>query len=199
MNKFFVLLVIILILLPSALIFITVQSRRRIRPYYEAVESLSKHFPGELSRVSKFFENQPKFVGTFSGHRFSVTYISNKASYVTGLELVCYVASSHKLKIFMYETNPGTVLFAKRVHVGDGDFAGSYIYSNRPDEANRYFADDRKRKSIKQIRAIGWLLPTITAQAIRTYAADDRPKPILQPEMVKDTLTNMIALQVKQI
>lgn len=183
--------------MPIFIIFIVIQSRRRILPYYEAVESLSKHFPGELSKLSKFFNNQPKFNGIFAGYRFSITYISNRASYVTGLEIACHVTSQHKLKIFMYETNPGTVLFAKRVTIGDHDFSDYYIYSNRPDEANRYFADDLKRKSIKHIHANGWVLPTITNRSIRTYAADDRPKPVLDPEMVKDALTDMIVLHVR--
>ncbi len=91
-----------------------IRSQRRIRPYYATIKALSGQFPGRLSKLSRFFMNQPCFLGTFSGCKFSATYTTDRALYVWHLQIVCHVSSSSKLKIFMYERNPGTVLFAKK-------------------------------------------------------------------------------------
>jgi predicted RNA binding protein YcfA (HicA-like mRNA interferase family) len=187
-----------LILAPLLLVnvVIAIHAERRIRPYYATIMSLSKQFSGELSLFNKYFMHQPCFVGTFSGCKFSATYTTDKVLNVWNLRLDCHVLSPGKLKIFMYERNPFMALFMKKIRIGGHDFDQYEIYSNMPDAAMRYFADDKKKENIKQLLANGWQPPRITGKKIFT-CSQVRPGPDLDPEMVRTTLQNLIALRIE--
>jgi hypothetical protein len=126
-------------------------SRWTLRSYYLSMADLTKHFTGSCSNY-RFILPQPQFIGHFSGYKFSATYVTgNKGLSVNGLSLACYFTSSSKLKIFVYDKNPGPVLFAKRINTGDNDLDKYHIYSNNPEEAQRYLKVPARRNSINQI------------------------------------------------
>lgn len=167
-----------------------------IHDYYEAMSNLSNHFPGRVSRNYKFFHSQPSFDGDFSGHKFKITFWRSEVIGVppSKLLLSCHVESKSKLKIYIYRKNPGTVLFAERINIGDNDLDQFFIYSNRPDEAKRYFFDVSRRTVIKHMVQKGWEPPHIASSKISTEIGITQPE--LDPEFIKETLKMMIALQV---
>ncbi len=173
-------------------------AHRRMKLYYAALAALSIQFPGNISKIQKQLLHQPCFNGTFSGYRFSVKYLTDHGN-VWRLKISCNFRSTSKMKIFMYSRNPGTVLFAKRITIGDHDFDNYFIYSNMPTEAINYFADDLKRNNIEQLINSGWEPPTISGKQIYTYAATRWPEPELDPAFVEATLRNLIALKIERI
>ncbi len=166
-----------------------------MRLYYEALNGLSNHLPGKVSKYHKLFFNEPSFSGNFLGHVFTVTFWKSElvAPFPSKLILTCYSVSASKLKIFIYKKDPGTVLFAKEIYTGDKDIDRFFIYSNRPDEARGYFSDMSRRTAIKQIVNNGWEPPMITGNKITVESFE--PKPELDPEFIQETLKMMITLQ----
>ncbi len=198
MNKHRIILMFVLPALIFAATAVLVVAHRRLQPYYAALEALSKRFQGGLSKLQRFLFHQPCFVGNFLGYDFSVTYMADHGR-VFGLTIACKVRSSSKLKIFMYDRNPGTVLFAEKIEIGGHDFENYCIYSNFPEDAKNYFADDSRRNIIKQLVSDGWQPPRITGSSITTHASDNRPKPDLEPSLVETTLRNLIALRIEHM
>lgn len=177
-----------------------VVAHRRLQPYYLTLSALSRKFSGGLSKVQRYLLHQPCFIGSFSGISFSITYITGRAGgYVYYLKVTCKFPSTDRLKIFMYDKNPGTVLLTNRINIGDHDFDKYFIFSNMPEEAIHYFADDSKRENIKRLVANGWQLPTIMGGSITTYSSDRQPKPQLNQAFVESTLRNLIALRIERI
>jgi hypothetical protein len=156
------------------------------------MEALTKHFSGSCS---KFIFSDPKFVGYFSDYKFTITYVTgNKGLFVNGLSLVCHIQSSSRLKIFAYDENPGPVLLAKRINIGDSDLDKYYIYSNNQEEAKRYFSVPARKHSIEQI--IGkWQMLKISGRNIYIYS-DIRTAPDLDPEMLRSTIKDLIDLRL---
>lgn len=177
---------------------VLVIAHRRLQPYYATLEALSTQFQGGLSKLQRYLLHQPCFIGTYSGYNFSVKYISGK-SYVFGLAIACKLRSSSKLKIFMYDKNPTHVFLAERIEIGDHNFDNYFIYSNMPEEAKKYFANDSRKNNIKQLLSIGWEPPNITGNEISVLAVDRRPSPNLDPKLVEATLRNLIELQIEHI
>ncbi len=164
-----------------------------IETYYEAISGLTRYFQGQLSIRARFIYSQPCFIGLISGYKFSLTYWrSDWGTPPSRLILDCRISSNSKMKIYMYQVNPGTVLFAKRVYTGDGDLDKYYIYSNRPSQAKHYFNDMTKRSFIKQLIADGWQPPMITSNSIWTTS---EVKSSLDPEWIRRTLQNLISLR----
>ncbi len=106
-------------------------SRMSFRSYYLDMANLSKYFSG--SSPTSFFSN-PKFDGSFSGYKFTIAYAKSGGrglSTINGLYLVCDIRSSSRLKIFAYDTNPGPMLFAKRINLGDNNLDKYYMIKFR--------------------------------------------------------------------
>ncbi len=170
-------------------------SRMTLRSYYSEMDALSKHFSGSSS--SSIFSD-PKFIGYFSDHKFTITYVrGNKGLSVNGLSLVCDIRSSSSLKIFAYDKNPGPVLLAKRINIGDNDLDKYFIYSNNQEEAVRYLSTPARRYSIEQI-IDKWQMLKISGKSIYTYA-DIRTAPPLDPDMVRTTIKALIDLRIDHI
>lgn len=164
-----------------------------MKTYYDAVSGLTRSFPGSLSKFNRFVNDQPCFIGNFSGYKFLLFYWRvDAATPPSGLVLEYRIPSESKLKIFMYPVNPGTVLFAKRVYTGDSDLDKYYIYSNRPSQAKRYFDDMTKRLLVKQVIADGWHPPMIYSNSI---SISSEITSSLEPELIKKTLRNLISLR----
>jgi hypothetical protein len=188
---------IIALLFAAIFVLISGLSRMYLRSYYLEMGSLSKHFSGSCSR--SIFSN-PKFSGVFSGYKFTVTYVKSGGrglSEINGLYLVCDIQSSSNLKIFAYDINPGPVLLAKRINVGDSELDKYYIYANNQDEAARFFSDPARRHSFKQIMS-KWQTLEINDKRIYTYA-NIRTAPPLDPDMVRTTVKALIDIQVHRI
>jgi hypothetical protein len=164
-----------------------------IKTYYDAVSGLSRSFQGRLSKFNRFVNDQPCFIGNFSGYKFLLFYWRvDAATPPSALVLEYRIPSESKMKIFMYPVNPGTVLFAKRIYTGDNDLDKYYIYSNRPSQAERYFDDMTKRSIVKQVIADGWRPPMINSNSI---SISSELTSSLDPELIKRTLQNLISLR----
>ncbi len=169
-------------------------SRMTLRSYYLEMAALSKHFSG--SHSTSIFSD-PKFVGYFSDYKFTITYVrGNKGLSVNGLSVACNIRLSSSLKIFAYAKNPGPVLLAKRINIGDNDLDKYFIYSNQ-EEAMRYLSVPARRHSIKQI-IDKWQMLKITGKSIYTYA-DIRTAPTLAPDMVRTSIKDLIDLRIDHI
>jgi hypothetical protein len=164
-----------------------------IQDYYTSIKNLSNYFPGKISASFRFFLSQPSFQGNFAGHRFSLTFWRSEVIGVppTALILTCHITNAKKLSIFMYDNDPGTVLFAKRIYTGDIDLDKYFIYSNKPDEAKEFFHVSRKA-AIKDIIQKGWTPPHITANQIQTQISITKPE--VDPDFIKETLKMMAVL-----
>ncbi|MDH4161563.1 MAG: hypothetical protein OEW15_02575 [Nitrospirota bacterium] len=164
------------------------------------MDKLSKKFPGKYSKAKLFFLGELSFIGHYSDYKFEVTFIGDgRTGFVFGLRVGCYFTSSSKLKIFMYNDDPGTVLFAKRIYVRGDDFDKYYIYSNMPEEAIHYLSDNSRRSNIQEMSVNGWKLPAITGSRAVVYALDKKPQPELDTEKIETTLKNLMALRISHI
>ena len=68
----------------------------------------------------------------------------------------------------MYGKNPGPVFLAERTYTGDHEFNNLFIYSNKPEEAKRYFADESRRSVVKKLIAAGWQPPMVSGNSTST-------------------------------
>jgi hypothetical protein len=179
------------LVLISAVLFFAWKNRQRMKPYYDRLEALSKDISGSISKSQRFFNDAPRLIGDFYGHKFLLTYCHSEGAPPTFLQLRCYINSVNKLKIFAY-SKPSTVLFAKRVHISDDIFDNYYIYSNKPNEARQYLSNESRKAIIRQIIEKGWSFPHITKNYISIYANVDHS---LDPAALRLTLAWLIELK----
>jgi hypothetical protein len=167
------------------------KNRRNMRRYYETLEGLSKYFPGELSRSSKFLSDIPCFVGQFSGYKFTLTYVRIESAPPSSLQLKWYAKHKIEFKIFSY-SKPMIVLFAKRVFIDDPTLDKYHLYSNMRDEALRYLRDESRKAAIKKLIEDGWSFPTINRNSISISADVNH---LVTPEGLRATLEQLAVLR----
>ena len=150
--------------------------------------ALSSHFSGHISWYTKIFHKTLSFVGYFSGHRFTFTF---GAAHSIIIEY--FVHSKSKLRIYMYRSNPGPVLFAKKIDPHDADLYKYFIYSNMPSEAIQYFNDISRKSAIKQLLETGWEPPIITSNKIIVEAKNVTTD--IAPQLLEAMLKLLIVLR----
>lgn len=177
----------LVLILPN--IYFLKRNRKQMKPYYAKMAALGPHFSGQLSKVRQFIEDEPCFIGHFSGHKFTLTYSRPEGQPPNNLQLKCHVRSSSGLRIFAHSI-PSKVLFDKQVITGDPDMDRYDFYSNKPDEAKRYL---RSRKIIyEQLIKQGWRIPVVGRWSIITGTDVNHT---LDPEDIKAALKSLIALK----
>ncbi len=187
-NKLLVLVLGSLVLILPNIYFLK-RNRKQMKPYYDKMETLRPHFSGQLSKVRQFIEDEPCFIGHFSGHKFTLTYSRPEGQPPNNLQLKCHIRSTSGLRIFAHSI-PSKVLFDKQVVTGDSELDRYDFYSNKPDEAKRYLTS--RKAVLKQLREDGWRIPAIGRWSIITSTDVNRT---LDPETIKTALKNLIELR----
>jgi len=161
---------------------------RLIKNQVDALHALSGHFSGYIPWYSRVFKKRLSFVGCFSGHTF--TFAFGAAHSV----IIEYLArSKSKLRIYMYRSNPGPVLFAQRIYTNDAALDQYFLYSNMPSEAVLYFNDSSKLSAIKQLLQAGWEPPLITARKIVIEVKNITTE--ITPQFIQEMLERLIVLR----
>jgi hypothetical protein len=168
------------------------RNRRVMQPYYEKLDNLSKQFSASLSGTSKFLSDVPCFTGQFNGCKFTLAYTRVEGAPPNRLQLKCYSNSKSKLKLFSH-SGPSRVLFAKKVNIADPELDKYSIYSNSPDEANRYLNNSSRKQAIRALIEKGWSFPIMNRTSISVSADVNHS---VDSETVRSSLEQLILLRV---
>ncbi|MDD1777115.1 MAG: hypothetical protein LUQ65_03030 [Candidatus Helarchaeota archaeon] len=177
----------LVLILPN--IYFLRRNRSEMKPYYQQIETLIPHFSGRVSKLQQFVKDEPRLIGQYAGHKFSLTYYRPEGLPPNILQLKCYITSSVGLRIFAHSI-PSRVLFDKKVVTDDPDLDRYDFYSNKPVEAKHYLTS---RKTIfKQLIDSDWGIPDIGRRSITTSTDVNRS---IDPETIEAALKKLIELR----